>query len=130
LIANALNNRCWVHALKGQLSLALQDCTKAVTLRPTDPHLLDSLALTYLKMSESANESANDKSGYLDKAIKNYEAALQISPNQANSLYGHGLAKLKRKKKGMSKKETLTYQTQKKIKPTIADEFEKNYGVQ
>ena len=119
--ANAWNNRCWVNALKGELSLALKDCIKAVELRPTDPHALDSLAFTYLKMSERDKDNNSD----LDNAIKNYSAALLISPNLASSRYGRGVAKLKKQD---TEGGNADVSEAKKIEPRIAEEFE-SYGV-
>jgi tetratricopeptide (TPR) repeat protein len=119
--ANAWNNRCWVYAVINQLSSALHDCAVALALRPTAPHSLDSLAFTYLKMSEFNNHKNSD----LDNAINVYNKALVISPNQASSLYGLGVAKLK---KGDTVGGNAYVAAAKIIKPKIGDEFEK-YGV-
>jgi tetratricopeptide (TPR) repeat protein len=81
--ATVLNNRCWTRALstsdKAELSIALSDCTAALGILPTADWVLDSRALTYLKMGE------------LEKAAEDYRQALILDPAKASSQYGYGL---------------------------------------
>jgi tetratricopeptide (TPR) repeat protein len=77
----ALNGRCWVRALAGRdLPLALKDCNSALR-RSKSASFYDSRGLVELRM------------GQYDRAIDDYNAALQITPNIAWSVYGRGLAK-------------------------------------
>ena len=81
--ATVLNNRCWTRTLstsnKAELSIALNDCTAALGILPTADWVLDSRALTYLKMGE------------LDKAADDYRQALILDPAKVSSQYGYGL---------------------------------------
>jgi tetratricopeptide (TPR) repeat protein len=77
----ALNGRCWTRALAGlDLSLALKDCDAALR-REKSASYFDSRGLVELRMGE------------YDKAIADYDAALQLAPRIAWSLYGRGLAR-------------------------------------
>ncbi len=79
--AAALNGRCWSRALAGRdLPLALKDCNAALR-RVKSSAILDSRGLVELRM------------GQYDRAITDYNDALQRSPKTAWSLYGRGLAK-------------------------------------
>jgi tetratricopeptide (TPR) repeat protein len=53
-------------------------------LNPNDAGYLNSRGLTYLKLGE------------LDRAVADYDAALQYNSKDANSLYGRGSAKRKK----------------------------------
>ena len=77
----ALNNRCWVHAVVGDLSAALKDCNEALRLRPNFVDALDSRGLVNLKSGANKN------------AITDFDAALKINPGLTSSLYGRGLAR-------------------------------------
>ncbi len=77
----ALNGRCWNRALAGvDLPLALKDCNAALR-RGKAGAFFDSRGLVELRM------------GQYDRAITDYNMALQLSPRSAWSLYGRGLAK-------------------------------------
>lgn len=83
----ALNDRCKARGVLGQdLPAALKDCNAAY--RRSDAHsgaaVLDNRALVRLRL------------GDFDKAISDYTAALKAQPNNAWTLYGRGLAKLKK----------------------------------
>jgi hypothetical protein len=65
------------------------------------------------------------KSGELSSAIADYDAALQINPKHASSLYGRGIAKVR---SGNSAGGNGDIAAAKLIQPDIADEFA-NYGV-
>jgi len=78
----ALNNRCWLRTLAGtDLKQAIDDCNRAVHLRPHEAGFLDSRGLAHLR------------NGDTKQAIDDYDAALKIDPKIAGSLYGRGLAK-------------------------------------
>jgi len=113
----ALNSRCWARAIRDDLQAALTDCNEALRLHQGGgarrAAFLDSRALVYLKM------------GNLDKAIADYDAALQISPDQPESLYGRGKARLL---KGDEPRGTFDITTAKRHKPDIADEMSR-YGL-
>jgi len=82
--AEAFNNRCWARGvLAEQLEQALEDCETSLTLRPSDPRILDSRALVHLKRHD------------FKKAIADYDAVLKMNPKNADSFYGRGLAKQK-----------------------------------
>lgn len=83
-LASALNSRCWARAQANlELDQALDDCNRAVKLRPSTAPLLDSRGLVHLRL------------GQYDQAIADYDAALKLQPKEAWSLYGRGLAELK-----------------------------------
>jgi tetratricopeptide (TPR) repeat protein/predicted aspartyl protease len=86
-LPHAYNERCWNRALTGrQLDLALEDCNAGLRISHS-AQLLDSRGLVYLR------------SGKLDKAIADYNAALKVNPRIAWSLYGRGVAEMR---KGMT----------------------------
>ena len=79
--ANALNGRCWARALAGRdLPLALKDCDSALR-RFKSASYFDSRGLVELRM------------GQYDRAIVDYNEALQLNPHVPWSLYGRALAK-------------------------------------
>jgi tetratricopeptide (TPR) repeat protein len=89
LLPQALNNRCWNRAALNQaLDKALDDCNRAVRLRPDSTSYLDSRAFVYLR------------SGAFDKAIADYNAVLKSDPKAAWSLYCRGVAKSRAGKTG------------------------------
>jgi tetratricopeptide (TPR) repeat protein/predicted aspartyl protease len=86
-MAIALSARCKARAMLGEdLSAALKDCNAAISRsgKLQNPDFLDNLALVRFRL------------GDYDKSIGNYDAALKIRPNNAWTLYGRGLAKLKK----------------------------------
>ena len=58
-------------------------------------------------------------------SIADYDGALKIDPNYANSLYGRGIAKLK---KGDNSGGNSDIESAKAIQPDIAEDFAR-YGV-
>jgi Caspase domain/Tetratricopeptide repeat len=108
--AEALNNRCWVRAVIGQLQDAMNDCNEA--LRLGNRYALDSRGLVELKL------------GLFKNAISDYDAALVLDSKQASSLYGRGIAKLR----SGNDSGNGDISAAKLIKPTIADEFA-GYGI-
>jgi tetratricopeptide (TPR) repeat protein len=80
--SDAFDNRCWTQMVIGKLDV--KDCKESLRLRPNFAPTLNSLGFVYLKQ------------GKLDDAIATYNTALQINPKSAYSLYGRGMAKLKK----------------------------------
>jgi tetratricopeptide (TPR) repeat protein len=86
-MAIALSARCKARAMLGEdLSAALKDCNAAISRsgKLQNPDFLDNVALVRFRL------------GDFDKSIFNYDAALKIRPKNAWTLYGRGLAKLKK----------------------------------
>lgn len=75
-VRNAL---CWELALLNDPTSALKHCNDSLRLMYS-PNTLDSRGLVYLKLGE------------FDKAIADYNAALELKPDLAASLYGRGFA--------------------------------------
>ena len=71
---------------------------------PGDGYILDSRGFVYLRL------------GQFDDAIADYNAALKINPKIASSLYGRGVAKLK---KGDSSGGTVDMATANLVDPTL-----------
>ncbi|HEX3846977.1 MAG TPA: aspartyl protease family protein, partial [Steroidobacteraceae bacterium] len=87
----ALDGRCRARAWLGQdLAKALSDCNTAARLvdrkSENQGYVFDSRGLVRLRL------------GDFDKAISDYDEALQMHPHFAWSLYGRGLAELRRNK--------------------------------
>ena len=111
--AGALNDRCWVRAIKGDLNNALKDCNQALAIAPNYADALDSRGFTNLKL------------GMLPRAIADYDAALDRDPKRATSLYGRGIAKSRNGDIDGGKKDI---DAAKAIQASIADEFA-GYGI-
>jgi tetratricopeptide (TPR) repeat protein len=110
----AYSNRCWARALAGRdLAQALDDCNKALRLRPGDSDTLNSRGLVQLKLMA------------FDLSVADYSAAIAQNPKDASSLYGRGIAKLK---SGDSTGGDADIAAAKAIKPDIADVYA-GYGV-
>jgi tetratricopeptide (TPR) repeat protein len=62
----------------------LADCGEALRLEPNDADVMDSRAFVYLRLDR------------FDDAIADYNAVLKIEPKKSSSLYGRGLAKLRK----------------------------------
>ena len=86
--ADALNARCWDRAwVNRDLDGALADCSAALKLirnRQTIAEVHDSRGFVYFRK------------GDFSRAITDYDAALQLSPRMAESLYRRGLAKVRK----------------------------------
>lgn len=79
-----LNALCWTEATLGvALESALADCTLALKKAPKSGAILDSQAFVFLRL------------GRFQESITAYDAAIELRPKQAASLYGRGLAKLR-----------------------------------
>jgi tetratricopeptide (TPR) repeat protein len=111
---HALNNRCWVRAVVGDLQSALGDCNAALKQRPFFVDALDSRGLVFLKL------------GYYPNALADFDAALKLNAKLASSLYGRGIA---RQYTGQPKLAAADLQAAAQIDPDIANEF-KSWGVQ
>jgi tetratricopeptide (TPR) repeat protein len=111
--ANAYNSRCWTRVIIGQqLQQGLADCNESLRIRPNDAYTLDSRGFAYLKLDR------------LDDAIVDFSAALEINSKLVSSLYGRGLAKLR--KADCSGEADIS--DAKAIQANIAEEF-KSYGI-
>lgn len=79
-----LNDRCWYRAIAGkELAIALADCDASLKMKEV-PAVRDSRGLVNLRL------------GKFDAAMADYDKALAEKPNQPSSLYGRGIAKLKK----------------------------------
>jgi tetratricopeptide (TPR) repeat protein/predicted aspartyl protease len=115
-LASALNGRCWDRALLGKdLSDALNDCNKAIknSVKGANGAIYDSRALVHLRL------------GDYDASIADYDIALQLKPNEAASLYGRGIAKLRKNKRSEGEADIAAAV---KSTPQIADRFGK-FGI-
>jgi tetratricopeptide (TPR) repeat protein len=113
--AIAYSNRCWARVLANkQLQEALSDCDKALSLlsQPDNVRALDNLGYVYLRFDR------------FDDAIANFNAAIEIDPTFAASLYGRGLAKLKKNDRDGARADMAAAAM---IRPTIAEELA-SYG--
>jgi TonB family protein len=80
--ASALNSICWSKATAGvALESALTDCDAALAAEPARGAIIDSRGFVLLRL------------GRCDEAVTTYNAALEIQPLSASSLFGRGLAK-------------------------------------
>jgi tetratricopeptide (TPR) repeat protein len=111
----ALNSRCWIRALADMdLPLALKDCNAA--LRRADKatalyaRIADSRGLVFLRMKD------------YDRSIADYDASLKINPKNAWSLYGRGIARLRRQEIVTG---TADIESAKAIWPQVAHELKR-----
>lgn len=112
--AELLNDLCWTEAQAAfELDKALADCEAALKLKPEAPAYLDSAGLVLLRM------------GRYDDAVARYDRALAKAPKQSASLYGRGIAKLR---KGDTAAGNADVAAALKISASIASEFEE-FGV-
>jgi lipoprotein NlpI len=84
LESTLLTNRAWSLSLLGKMGEARADYERAIALTPDSHVAHNELALFYLR------------TGQLDKAIAEYEIALRLRPGAAYSLYGEGIAYLRK----------------------------------
>jgi tetratricopeptide (TPR) repeat protein len=82
-------------------------------IAPNDANIMDSRGFAYLRLRR------------LDDGLADYDEALKLNPKQASSLYGRGLAKLK---KGDAAGGEADIAAAKAIQADIAEEFAR-YGV-
>jgi tetratricopeptide (TPR) repeat protein len=112
---DALNARCWARALLGQeLSAALSDCNTALKLTakhsPISASVLSSRGLVRLRL------------GDYDKSIADYDDALKLAPKNAWSLYGRGVAEMRRKRAAEAQADIAAAMA---IRAPVADEFKR-----
>ncbi len=113
----AYSNRCWARVLANkELQEALSDCTKALALliAPDDVRAIDNLGYVYLRLDR------------YDDAIASFNAAIEIDPAFAYSLYGRGLAKRKKNDQEGAQADMAAAAV---IRPTIAEELG-SYGIE
>lgn len=109
-----LNSRCWVRGTQNtELEAALKDCTKAIELADSASSILDSRAMVYFRMNRP------------DDALADLNAALELNPDQAGSLFMRGII---RKQQGDLKAATSDLNGARLISPTI-DFTYKRYGI-
>lgn len=107
--APALSARCWERAEADvHLQEALDDCNRALDDSSHDPDTLDSRALVYLRLNQTA------------KAIDDYDSALKRSPKMPTSFYGRGLAELR---EGAKAKGRTDFAAAEKLDAGIARQF-------
>lgn len=84
-----LNSRCWAKGI-GRVALdsALKDCTKAIELADSPAAALDSRALAYVRLER------------WEDALADLDAALDIAPRMAASLFLRGVVRAKLGKPG------------------------------
>jgi len=105
---HALNNRCWVRAVVGDLQSALGDCNAALKVRPFFIDAFDSRGLVFLKL------------GLYPNALADFDAALKLNAKFASSLYGRGLA---RQHTGQPALAAADMQAAAQLDPDIAAEY-------
>lgn len=76
-------NRCKINTIRGRLNAALWDCNTSLNLT-TIPEALQLRGIIYLKM------------GRFERAILDFDRAMKLFPNSAQTLYARGIAKLKK----------------------------------
>jgi len=112
-MGEALNDRCWIRALAGRdLDLAVDDCNAALRKVPSNPRILNSRALVFLRR------------GDFDKSIADNDAALAMDPKLASSFYVRGIAKLR---KGMIAEGNADMVAGTSLQPDLPD-WAKNHG--
>jgi len=112
-MAIALSARCKARAMLGQdLSQALKDCNAAISRsgKLQNPDFLDNLALVRFRLAD------------YDKSIGDYDAALKIRPKNAWTLYGRGLAKMKKNNRSEGEADIAEAV---KIAPGVADAYKR-----
>jgi tetratricopeptide (TPR) repeat protein len=78
----ALDGRCWVRAVIGtDLSGAMSDCEKALTLRPGAANIMNTQGFIRFRQTR------------FDEAIAHYDKSIALDSNVASSFYIRGLAR-------------------------------------
>jgi len=112
--AATLNARCFARAQANKdLPAALDDCNEALKLAPRDPPTLDSRGFVYFRL------------GQLDRAVADYDAALDVDGTIAPSLYIRGIAK---RRQGDVKGGDADIAAAEKRDPSVSDTY-KRLGV-
>jgi tetratricopeptide (TPR) repeat protein len=113
LLASALNGRCRDRAMVGEnLKDALADCDKAISLsiKGSNGGVFESRGLVHLRL------------GDYRAAIADYGTALRLHPDGASSLYGRGIAKIRRNNRIEGEQDLAAAV---KIVPNTAENFRK-----
>jgi tetratricopeptide (TPR) repeat protein len=109
----ALGNRCWAKALLGQeLKTALSDCDSA--LRRIGKKNAGSAAILL------SRGVVRLRLGDYDKSIADFDAALVLRPKSAWSLYGRGIAQIRRSKTAEGRADMAAAEA---VWPPIAEAF-------
>ncbi len=109
----ALNGRCWAKALLGEdLARAQSDCSAALRLAPKSSSL-------YVQTLEHRG-FVRLRLGDYDKSIADYNDSLKLAPQDARSLYGRGIAKIRRQKTAEGQADLAAAV---KLSPQVGDEF-------
>lgn len=108
-----LNGRCWIKGtLNVALDTALKDCTRSIELSDSTVAALDSRAMVFYRLNR------------MDDALADLNAALDIEPDQAASLYMRGII-LGKQGKPEGKRDLIAART---MRPRIDDDY-KRYGI-
>jgi tetratricopeptide (TPR) repeat protein len=111
--ANGLNSLCWNQATAGvELEAALADCNASLELKRTAP-TLDSRGFVELRL------------GKFDAALRDFNEALQMKPQLANSLYGRAIVKASKGQKAEAERDKLLAL---RVSPLIVQAYE-SYGL-
>ena len=115
---DALHGRCRLRALQGEeLAKGLTDCNAAYRLsdksNPATAAILESRGLVRLRL------------GDYDKAIADYDESLKLAPKDAGSMYGRGVAKIRKQKTADGEADLARARA---LSGTVADEF-KRHGI-
>jgi tetratricopeptide (TPR) repeat protein len=112
-LGGALDARCWATAMQGEdLSKAQSDCSAALKLAIKGgafyASILEHRGFVRLRL------------GDYEKSIADYDDSLKLAPEDPWSLYGRGIAKLRRQKtvEGQADLASAT-----KLMPSVGDEF-------
>ena len=108
------NSRCWARAISNtDLPAALTDCDRSLQLDAKNASTLDSRGFVYFRLNR------------FDEAIRDFDAAINIRPKLAASLYVRGLAKLRKGDKSGGEADIAAA---KEIRKDIEEEYA-GYGV-
>ena len=111
----AYTNRCLIRTIVGKdLVAALGDCDKALKLMPNNADVRETRAFVYLKMGDA------------EIAIREFSASLEIKPDQALSLYGRGLARVRA---GHAREGAADKASALALDPSVARQFS-GYGLE
>ncbi|MDB5464100.1 MAG: hypothetical protein JWP28_3383 [Phenylobacterium sp.] len=114
-LGSVLNSRCWTRALWGKgLDIALADCDAAMKRGLRISAVMDSRGLVLLRL------------GRVDDAIAQYDSSIRLQPKNPWSLYGRGLAKVK---KGAKAEGEADIQAALALQPNLAQQA-KSYGIE
>lgn len=106
-----LDRRCRARTLLNRaVDLALADCNAALKKGLRSSQVYEDRALAWMRLAA------------FDKAMADYKTALTLQPRSARSLYGRGIAELRR---GLQAQGDNDIQAANALDPSIADEFQR-----